>query len=243
MKNFSLLFFMSVFLFAGCSEKESLNEMELMKEDIIYSEIVRVFDENQVHFVDVEFSSVDKSVLTTGLDSHDLQLILNTSDEAVSNLNTSCNEEESSDFEDVYEDDLGFNDLAELSIEVVSQSFQDGTDYTLSFISNDSGLLKSIPPSNHYIKYKAKKKRKYVGVKYFPVESDNNGIYFHWTRTNCWVCKWRSSEWVWVQGHVHFEWEMAHPDSNKGYYRLGVGLYTNSGSNFQIKESDSPIVW
>lgn len=42
---------------------------------------------------------------------------------------------------------------------------------------------------------------------------------------------------------MHFEWEMAHPDSNKGYYRLGVGLYTNSGSNFQIKESDSPIVW
>ena len=112
----------------------------------------------------------------------------------------------------------------------------------LSF-SEKVNLLISIPPSNHYIKYKAKKRRKYVGVKYFPVESDNNGIYFHWTRTNCWVCKWRSSEWVWVQGHVPFEWEMAHPDSNKGYYRLGVGLYTNSGSNFQIKESDSPIVW
>lgn len=244
MKNFNLFFLFGLFLFAGCSEEKSINEVDLIIEEVDYSEVVRVFDETKENFVDVKFTSTDKSALKAGIESHNLHLILNASNKSVSSVDSLCFEEQLSDFGEIYEDDLAFNDIDELSIEVISQSFQDETDYTLSFRAADTKLLKTgYPPTRYYFKYKAKIKRKYLGVKYFPVEDDNSGIYFHWTRTNCWLCRWRGSEGVWVQGHVFFEWEMAHPDNNRGYYRLGVGLYSNNPSNFDIKESDNPIVW
>jgi len=133
----------------------------LIIEEVDYSEVVRVFDETKENFVDVKFTSTDKSALKAGIESHNLHLILNASNKSVSSVDSLCFEEQLSDFGEIYEDDLAFNDIDELSIEVISQSFQDETDYTLSFRAADTKLLKTgYPPTRYYFKYKAKIKIK-----------------------------------------------------------------------------------
>ena len=134
-------------------------------------------------------------------------------------------------------------DLPHVFVEVLSFPEEyESEEFVISFIAENSA--KVLPPDKYYIGYKADIKRKYLGLKYFPIDNDPSGFIFKWGYTNCWLCRWHWDEyWRWQQGHINFEWEMEHPYCNRGYYRLGVILYTNTYSNFEIRESNNPIVW
>lgn len=138
------------------------------------------------------------------------------------------------------------DNLPQVFIEILSMPEEyESEEFVVSFKAEITAKsLDPWPPDRYFIGYKAKIKRKYLGLKYFPVDNDPSGFIFKWGYTKCWLCRWHWDEkWNWQQGHINFEWEMEHPLCAAGYYRLGVMLYTNTYSNFEIRESNNPIVW
>jgi len=253
-KSLLILFsfvFISIF-FTSC-EKETLqinNEEQELTDKIITASVDSEFifsDTLQVNciekrgFINIVVSSNDSASLSHFLNAYSLSIKPFAKDtHTFSRNNLSNNNEE------IYINDYLLNDLVEVSIEVIGFSKEyESNDLIISFCVNDY-FLKSNPPvpNKYYIGYKAKIKRKYLGLKYFPVDNDPSGFIYKWGYTNCWLCKWHwDTYWNWLQGYINFEWPMQHPLSNKGYYRLGVQLYTNTYSNFEIRESDNPINW
>ncbi|MGF1584928.1 MAG: hypothetical protein ACFCUM_06375 [Bacteroidales bacterium] len=236
----SIIFITIIFISFSSCEKEitPLNTAEQeLKSEFVFNNKLKIGC-SEKGFVNLLVSSNDSAILSNFLSIYTINL-----NPLKTDYSAQKTEYVSKEAELTYTVDYP-NDLVEISIEVIDFSKEyESEDLILSFIKKDR-FLKANPPTNYYIGYKAKIKRKYLGLKYFPVANDDSGIIFKWGYTNCWLCQWHFDEqWRWIEGYINYEWAMNHPYSNRGYYRLAVELYTNTYSNFDIKESDDPIIW
>lgn len=80
-------------------------------------------------------------------------MFIDSSTESISSRDSICYKEELPYFDELPEDSIGFSDKEELSIEIVSQSFKDETNYTLSFRTKHTNLLKSVLPSFNRLRF------------------------------------------------------------------------------------------